>query len=254
MCSRICTSWWSSPRTNPAVTACSSARPSRIFKGGYLPLPAIDRPIGRRHEPRRGLRSGSFGPQSRTRRYDHAHRRQRDFHSDAAARRAGAIRQPVMGKCAQIHQRRSDVSSTCAEPHRMCGAASKERRWSNFSYKTTNSPAPSRARWPKPSSVCAICRAIRPLCGGFRAYYERINTANIVDMNLADRHTFIDELQVALNLVHNEIFRAWFQVQYPVKRGMLTVTINAKPRTEKHGIFQQANSTPNPGLHFSLTG
>ena len=47
---------------------------------------------------------------------------------------------------------------------------------------------------------------------------ERVLTASIDEMSLEDMHAHIDKLQLALNLVHNEIFRTWFQVQQPVLR------------------------------------
>jgi uncharacterized alpha-E superfamily protein len=47
---------------------------------------------------------------------------------------------------------------------------------------------------------------------------ERVLTATVDEMSLEDMHGHIDKLQLALNLVHNEIFRTWFQVQHPALR------------------------------------
>jgi uncharacterized alpha-E superfamily protein len=47
---------------------------------------------------------------------------------------------------------------------------------------------------------------------------ERLLMAAVDDMSLEDMHAFIDKLQLALNLVHNEIFRTWFQIHHPAPR------------------------------------
>jgi hypothetical protein len=46
-------------------------------------------------------------------------------------------------------------------------------------------------------------------------------------MSLEDLHGHIDKLQLALNLVHNAIFRTWFQVQHPVPRTKTAAAANA---------------------------
>ena len=42
--------------------------------------------------------------------------------------------------------------------------------------------------------------------------------ATVDDMSLEEMHSYIDKLQLALNLVHNEIFRTWFQIHHPAPR------------------------------------
>ena len=56
---------------------------------------------------------------------------------------------------------------------------------------------------------------------------ERLFMTNIDEMSLEDMHGHIDKLQLALNLVHNEIFRTWFQVQHPERRDKATATATA---------------------------
>jgi len=47
---------------------------------------------------------------------------------------------------------------------------------------------------------------------------ERVLMAAVDDMSLEAMHAFIDKLQLAFNLVHNEIFRTWFQIYHPAPR------------------------------------
>jgi uncharacterized alpha-E superfamily protein len=51
---------------------------------------------------------------------------------------------------------------------------------------------------------------------------ESMRAADIDAMDLEGMHTFIDELQLALNEVHSEIFRTWFQVSHRPHRGDTT--------------------------------
>ena len=50
------------------------------------------------------------------------------------------------------------------------------------------------------------------------ALRERIEKADFDNMDFADMHAFIDSLQLALNQVHDEIFRTWFCIQHPIRR------------------------------------
>jgi uncharacterized alpha-E superfamily protein len=56
---------------------------------------------------------------------------------------------------------------------------------------------------------------------------ERAYTADIDAMNLEGMHAFIDELQLAFNEVHNEIFQTWFQVRHPAQRSEAATMTNA---------------------------
>jgi len=55
----------------------------------------------------------------------------------------------------------------------------------------------------------------------------RLDTADIGAMNLEDMHSFIDKLQLALNQVHNEIFRTWFQIRLPTQHRVTPEAITA---------------------------
>jgi uncharacterized alpha-E superfamily protein len=56
---------------------------------------------------------------------------------------------------------------------------------------------------------------------------ERVSMAVVDEMSLEDMHGFIDKLQLALNLVHNEIFRTWFQVHHPTPGTTTATTAHA---------------------------
>jgi uncharacterized alpha-E superfamily protein len=56
---------------------------------------------------------------------------------------------------------------------------------------------------------------------------EQVHTAAVDGMNPEEMHGFIDQLQLALNLVHNEIFRTWFQVHHPTPGISPTAAANA---------------------------
>jgi uncharacterized alpha-E superfamily protein len=57
---------------------------------------------------------------------------------------------------------------------------------------------------------------------------ERIENTNIDTMDFTDMHAFIDSLQLALNQVHEEIFRTWFSIRHPVRRGQVQTTKSAQ--------------------------
>ena len=52
-----------------------------------------------------------------------------------------------------------------------------------------------------------------PVCQ-IKKLQERIDMTNIDIMNLADMHAFIDHLQLALNQMHKEIYRTWFNIRH----------------------------------------
>lgn len=56
---------------------------------------------------------------------------------------------------------------------------------------------------------------------------EQVHAAAVDGMSPEKMHGFIDQLQLALNLVHNEIFRTWFQVHHPAPGISPTAAANA---------------------------
>lgn len=52
-----------------------------------------------------------------------------------------------------------------------------------------------------------------------RELWEHINKAEIDKMDFVEMHSFIDALQQTLNQIHNQIFRTWFHIQQPMRRG-----------------------------------
>jgi len=56
---------------------------------------------------------------------------------------------------------------------------------------------------------------------------ELVGTANIEQMDFARMHGFIDDLQLALNNVHNEIFHTWFHIQHPLRSGQTQSAVNS---------------------------
>lgn len=55
---------------------------------------------------------------------------------------------------------------------------------------------------------------------------ERVDRADIDEMNFVAMHEFIDQLQRALNEIHSRIFHAWFHIQYPMHRGQTQTARN----------------------------
>jgi hypothetical protein len=56
---------------------------------------------------------------------------------------------------------------------------------------------------------------------------ECVLLAAMDEMSLEDMQDHLDKLQLALNLVHNEIFRTWFQIRYPAPRKAAATTVHA---------------------------
>jgi uncharacterized alpha-E superfamily protein len=54
-----------------------------------------------------------------------------------------------------------------------------------------------------------------------------VNAARIDAMDLEGMHAFIDDLQLALNEVHSEIFRTWFEIRHPTRHWEPAVMTNA---------------------------
>jgi uncharacterized alpha-E superfamily protein len=59
------------------------------------------------------------------------------------------------------------------------------------------------------------------------ALRERIENTDIDTMDFTDMHAFIDALQLALNQVHDEIFRTWFNIQHPMRGGQVQTATSA---------------------------
>jgi len=71
---------------------------------------------------------------------------------------------------------------------------------------------------------------------------ERIEKAEINAMDFSETHAFIDSLQLALNQVHDEIFRTWFSVEHPANKGSVRTATGTSKRLRQSASIRRGAS------------